>query len=167
MAFCFRREARRRFPHVMVTNAGVIDALCGNLFSCTSWGKVFTCELWGNARFPVGVDLGEDMMTIPPIIVRAKSAVCCPEARYFYRQRKRSLLNGTVTRERFERDLEASKIMVDQLTQYAPDRKRDFEMLKMQYDFGCYRSFRRSGGKLNGRSLLFHLQELNQLPGRR
>ncbi len=130
-------------------------------------GKVFTRELWGDARFPVGVDFGEDMMTVPPVIVKAKSAVCSPDARYFYRQRKRSLLNGTVTRERFEMDLEASKIMVDRLTEYAPDRRRDFEMLKLQYDFGCYRSFRRSGGRLNGQSLLFRLCELNQLPGRR
>lgn len=35
-------------------------------------------------------------------------------------------------------------------------------MLRLLYDFGCYRSFRQSGGRLNGRGLLFHLQELNQ-----
>lgn len=163
----FEAKNRRSRNRIMRTNEEVINALCDNLFSCVSWGKVFTLELWGNARFPVGVDLGEDMQTVPPVIAKAKSAVCCPDARYFYRQRKRSLLNGTVTRERFERDLEASKIMVDRLTECAPDRKRDFEMLKLQYDFGCYNSFRRSGGRLNGRGLLFHLQELNQLPGRR
>lgn len=160
-------RGRRSRNRIMRTNKEVINALCDNLFSCVSWGKVFTRELWGNARFPVGIDLGEDMMTVPPVIVKAKSAVCCPDARYFYRQRKRSLLNGTVTRERFEEDLEASRIMVDRLTECAPDRRRDFEMLKLQYDVGCYNSFLRSGGRLNGRGLLFHLYELNQLPGRR
>lgn len=151
----------------MRTNEEVIDALCKNLFSCVSWGKIFTMELWGDARFPVGVDLGEDMQTVPPVIVRAQSAVCCPDAQYFYRQRKRSLLNGTVTRERFEKDLSASEVMVNRLSECAPNRRRDFEMLKLQYDFGCYNSFRRSGGRLNGRGLLFHLYELNQLPGKR
>lgn len=157
-------KVRCSYNRIMRTNEEVVDALCNNLFSCVSWGKVFDRGLWGDARFPVGIDLGEDMQTVPPVIVRAKAAVCCPDARYFYRQRKRSLLNGTVTQERFEKDLEASKIMVDRLAQYVPDRKHDFEMLKLRYDFGCYKSFQRSGGKLKGRSLLYHLQELKQLP---
>lgn len=42
-------ELKRRFPRLMPTNADVIDALCENLFSCVSWGKIFTRELWGNA----------------------------------------------------------------------------------------------------------------------
>lgn len=82
------------YPHIMRTNREVIDALCDNMFSCVSWGKVFDRTLWGDARFPVGIDLGEDMMTVPEVIAKAKAAVCSPHAIYFYRQRLRSLLHG-------------------------------------------------------------------------
>lgn len=157
-------ELKRRLPRLMPTNADVIDALCENLFSCVSWGKVFTRELWGNARFPVGIDLGEDMQIVPPIIAKAKAAVCCPEARYFYRQRKRSLLNGTVTRDRTIKDFRASGIMVDRLQEYCPERRRDFERLKFQYDIGCFVSYLKSGGGAQRKqSLLFQLQEFRQL----
>lgn len=157
-------ELTRRFPRLMPTNADVINALCENLFSCVSWGKVFTHELWGNARFPVGIDLGEDMQTVPPVISRAKAAVRCPEARYFYRQRKRSLLNGTVTQERTIKDFRASGIMVDRLTEHCPERRRDFERLRFQYDIGCFTSFVKSGGGAQRKqSRLFQLQEFRRL----
>lgn len=157
-------EIKRRFPHAMGTNADVVDALCKNLFACESWGKVFTRELWGNARFPTGIDLGEDMMTVPPVIVRAKAAVYSPKAMYFYRQRKRSLLNGTVTRDRTIKDFWASGIMVDRLTELCPERKQDFERLRFQYDIGCFVSFIKSGGGTPGKqSRLFQLQEFRRL----
>lgn len=158
------QEVKRRIPRHMPTNAEVVTALCGNLFSCVSWGKVFTRELWGNARFPAGIDLGEDMQTVPPVIIRAQSAVCSPEARYFYRQRKRSLLNGTVTRERTIRDFRASGVMVERLAGYCPERRRDFERLKFQYDIGCFTAFVKSDGRTQGKqSLLFQLQEFRRL----
>ena len=158
------QEVKRRLFRHMPTNADVVAALCDNLFSCVSWGKVFTRKLWGNARFPVGIDLGEDMQTVPPVIIKAKSAVCSPEARYFYRQRKRSLLNGTVTRERTISDFRASGVMVERLAGYCPERWRDFEWLKFQYDLGCFASFLKSGGRTQGKqSLLFQLQEFRQL----
>lgn len=47
------QEVKRRFPRRMPTNEDVVSALCGNLFSCVSWGKVISRALWGNARFPV------------------------------------------------------------------------------------------------------------------
>ena len=155
---------KRRFPRRMPTNEDVVSALCWNLFSCVSWGKAFTRELWGNARFPIGIDLGEDMMTVPPVIVRAKSAVCSPEAVYFYRQRKHSLLNGTVTRERTTKDFRASGVMVERLAEHCPERRRDFERLKFQYDIGCFMSYLKSGGGAQGKqSLLFQLQEFRRL----
>lgn len=158
------QDVKRRLPRYMPTNAEVVEALCGNLFSCVSWGKVFTRELWANARFPVGIDLGEDMQTVPPVIIRAKSAVCSPEAKYFYRQRKRSLLNGTVDEERTVKDFRASGTMVERLAEYCPERRRDFERLKFQYDIGCFTAFIKSGGRARGKqSLLFQLQEFRQL----
>lgn len=158
------QEAKCRFPHVMSSNEDVIDALCGNLFSCTSWGKIFTRDLWGNARFPTGIDLSEDMMTVPPVIVRAKAAVYSPKARYFYRQRKRSLLNGTVTRNRTIKYFQASGIMVDRLTEHCPERRQDFERLRFQYDIGCLVSFIKSGGGTPGKqSCLFRLKEFRRL----
>lgn len=155
---------RRSAPRVMVTNTEVVDALCDNLFSCVSWGKVFTRELWGDARFPVGVDLGEDMMTVPPVIVKAKSAVCVPEVAYFYRQRRRSLLHGTVTPERTIKDFQASGIMVDRLAEHCPERRQDFELLRFKYDIGCFASFIKSVGGTQGKqSRLFQLQEFRRL----
>lgn len=157
-------ELKRRFPRLFPTNTDVINAICENLFSCVSWGKVFTRELWGNARFPVGIDLGEDMQTVPPVIAKAKAAVCCPEARYFYRQRKQSLLNGTVTRDRAIKDFQASGIMVDRLAKHCPERRRDFERLRFQYDIGCFAAFINSGGMARGKqSLLFQLQEFRRI----
>ena len=154
---------KRRFPRRMPTNADVVSALCGNFFSCTSWGKIFARELWGNARFPVGIDLGEDMQTVLPVIARAKAAVCCPEARYYYRQRKKSLLNGTVTQERTIKDFRASGIMVDRLAEHCPERRRDFERLRFQYDIGCFTSFIKSGGgEQRKQSRLIQLQEFRR-----
>lgn len=157
-------ELKRSLPRHMPTNAEVVEALCGNLFSCVSWGKVFTRELWGDARFPVGIDLGEDMQTVPPVIIRAKSAVCSPEVKYFYRQRERSLLNGTVTKTRAVKDFRASRVMVERLAEYRPERQRDFERLKLQYDLGCFVSYLRSGGRAQrNQSLLLQLQEFRRL----
>lgn len=158
------QEVKCRFPRRMPTNEDVVSALCGNLFSCVSWGKVISRALWGNARFPVGIDLGEDMQTVPPVIARAKAAVCSPKAVYFYRQRKRSLLNGTVTRERTIGDFRASGVMVERLAEYCPERRQDFERLKFQYDIGCFVSYLKSGGGAQGKqSLLFQLQEFRRL----
>lgn len=148
-------KGRSNINHIMRTNEEVIDAICTNLFSCVSWGKVFTRELWGDARFPVGVDLGEDMMTVPPVIIRAKSAVCVPEARYFYRQRERSLLHGTVSRKRYLKDLAASSAMLDQLCAHSPEKRDGFQMLKLQYDFGCLANYLGTNPeKAHGRSKL-------------
>lgn len=157
-------ELKRRFPRLMPTNADVIDALCENLFSCVSWGKVFSRELWANARFPVGIDLGEDMQIVPSVIAKAKAAVCCPEAKYFYRQRERSLLHGTVTLDRTVKDFRASRIMVDRLAKHCAERQQDFERLKFQYDLGCFASYLQSGGRAQRKqSWLFQLLELRRL----
>ena len=146
-----REKSYQRF---MQNNKMVVDALCGNLFSCVSWGKIFRRSLWAEARFPVGVDLGEDMMTVPAVIVKASSAVSIQEAVYYYRQRRKSLLNGTVSKERLQQDMWASSKMVEQLTAYLPERKEAFEWLKMQYDIGCINSFRKSNPDEPKRSIL-------------
>lgn len=128
----------------MPDNAAVIDALLNNMFSCVSWGKVYSKKLWGDALFPVGIDLGEDMMTVPRVIASAQSAVYVSEAIYYWRQRKKSLLHGTVTQERYENDLKASKIMCQQLREIVPNREYDLFFLKLQYDLCCYSNFRNS-----------------------
>lgn len=130
--------------NTMSDNAAVTDALLNNVFSCVSWGKVYSKKLWGNALFPVGIDLGEDMMTVPRIIASAHSAVYVSEATYYWRQRKKSLLHGTVTQERYEKDLKASGIMCQQLSEVIPGRKSDIYALKLQYDLCCYFNFRSS-----------------------
>lgn len=145
LANLIENRAKNR-PFTMKDNTAVVNALCENLFSCVSWGRVFTRDIWGNARFPVGIDLGEDMMTVPPVIATAKAAVYTPKAVYNWRHRKRSLLHGTVTEERLIKDLIASQKMVERLTELHPNYKECFESLKLQYDIGCVSNYLISKG---------------------
>jgi len=139
-----QKRAKALREPIMSDNAAVVDALLDNFFSCVCWGKVYSKELWGEARFPVGIDLGEDMMTVPRIIASARSAVYVPEAVYYWRQRTKSLLHGTVTQERYDKDLRASEIMCQQLCEIMPDKKNDIYRLKLVYDSCCYANFRQS-----------------------
>lgn len=149
------RVSKKTIPAEMIGNPAVIEGICSNLFSCVSWGKVFTRELWADARFPVGVDLGEDMMTVPAVIAKAENAVYVPEAVYYWRQREKSLLHGTVSRKRYLRDLAASSEMVRQLVSLHPNREDDFLFLKHVYDFGCLSAYLQSNPNARvGKSLL-------------
>ncbi len=150
----------------MPTNKDVVDALCINFFSCVCWGKIYRRTLWGEARFPIGIDLGEDMMTVPQVIVKANSAVSVPSSVYYYRQRERSLLHGTVTRERFFKDVLASREMREQLNEYAPERKSDFNVLKFQYDIGCCVNYIKSNHDKPHGSILFELQKMYEETGK-
>lgn len=144
-------------------NDSVVDAVAVNTFSCVSWCKVFTRRLWGNARFPVGIDLGEDMMTIPLVMVAADNAVVSRNSLYFWRQRKKSLLHGTVSYERYRKDLWASNEMKKSLIEYAPEKEQDFNFLKLQYDIGCYANYRDTQKKStckNTGSKLYQWKEL-------
>lgn len=147
------------FPKKMVSNADVVTEICNNLFSCVSWGKVYSKRLWGEAKFPEKIDLGEDMMTVPAVIVKASGAENVPDAIYFYRQREKSLLHGTVTKERYEKDIAASQEMVRQLTEYAPQHKQKFRSLKFMYDVGCYKNYIGSNPDAEQCSTLFALKE--------
>lgn len=148
-------------PRKMTNNTEVINELCENLFSCVSWGKIYKRSLWGEAKFPIGIDLGEDMMTVPAVIIKASGAGNVPDAVYYYRQREKSLLHGTVTKERYEKDLAASQEMVRQLTEYAPQYKQKFKRLKFQYDFGCYMAYIDSNPNAKQSSILFALKDVS------
>lgn len=149
------RSFRATYHDAMTNNSEVIKALCQNVFSCVCWCKVFKRSLLGYAKFPVGIDLGEDMMTIPRVIVAANTAAVVEGATYYWRQRKKSLLHGTVSFERLVMDLWASTKMVTQLCEYAPMQKKAFESLKFQYDMGCLQNFLLSnpGAKRDGSKL--------------
>lgn len=125
----------------MLNNEAVVRGVCDNVFSCVSWGKVFKRDLWGDAHFPEGIDLGEDMMTVPGVIIKANRAVCAPKAVYYYRLRKKSLLHGTVSKERYMKDLAASSAMLEQLCSHSPENRDDFQFLKFWYDIGCLSSY--------------------------
>ena len=143
-------------PSEMLNNQDVIKAVCNNFFSCVSWGKIFKRELWGDTRFPIGVDLGEDMMTVPTVIIKAGAAIYAQNATYYYRCRRKSLLHGTVSRERYEKDLQASGEMLNRLVKYDPEHKQDFKLLKLMYDIGCYASFVKSNPEeQTGKSKLY------------
>lgn len=155
---------RKKYRY-MRTNEAVIDALSMNFFSCVCWGKIYSRSLWGEARFPIGIDLGEDMMTVPQVIIKAQCAVYVPTAIYFYRQRERSLLHGTVTKERFQKDVVASGKMREQLCEVAPDKATDFSILKLQYDIGCCANYVKSNqGELQS-STLFELNKMYEQTG--
>lgn len=153
--------AKRAPDHAeMLNNEAVIKGVYNNTFSCVSWGKVFKRELWGDARFPVGVDLGEDMMTVPGVIIKANRAVCAPKAIYYYRLRKKSLLHGTVSEERYLKDLAASSAMLEQLCEHSPENRDKFQFLKLQYDVGCLVNYLKTNPeKARGRSKLHILAQ--------
>lgn len=126
---------------VFHSNAAVVDGILDNRIACESWNKLFKRELWGNARYPLDLTLGEDMSTVPGVCARARKAVYNPLAIYFYRQREKSLLHGTVTEKRFHEDLRGSEIMRQQLLAYAPDKEIGIDLLKFYYDMSCYKQF--------------------------
>lgn len=145
----------KNFPHEMANNKEVIDAVCKDVFGCNSWGKVFQRELWGTTRFPP-IDLGEDVAVVPPTVIKASRAVYVPDAKYFYRQRKRSLLHGTVTEKRHRENIHASEAMLQGLAEHAPERTADFLMLKTCYDFEGTIAFLRSNPDVaQGKSKLY------------
>lgn len=144
------------FTFEMMDNDSVVDAVCKDVFGCGCWGKLFQRELWGSTRFPTDIDLGEDSMVVPPVIVRADRAVFVPGAKYFYRQRKKSLLHGTVTAERFRKNVQASRVMLQNLTECVPGRAVDFSLLRFGYDFGCAVNFLQSNpSATRGKSTLY------------
>ena len=148
---------------IIVGNVEIIEAVIENFFSCVCWGKLYTKELWGGARFPEGIDLGEDMMTVPPLLVRANRAAYAGNAVYHWRQRKKSLLNGSVTPERLEMDFRASAEMFRRLVEYAPEHEEGFRGLKRHYDFGCYSSYCETQREPKKRSsLLYKLYDLKE-----
>jgi len=160
---CRKEAAAKGAPDnaEMLDNDAVVRGVYNNIFSCVSWGKVFKRELWGNARFPVGVDLGEDMMTVPSVIIKANRAVCAPEAIYYYRQRKKSLLHGTVSEGRYLKDLAASSAMLEQLCSHSPENRDNFQLLKFSYDVGCFSSYLKTNPeKARGRSKLHILAQV-------
>ena len=151
-------RARQRYKHVMKSNDEVLAAMLHNLFSCVAWGKVYTKALWGCARFPVGIDLGEDMNTIPALIAHAQIAVSVPNEIYYWRQRKKSLLHGTITRERFRKDLIASKEMALQLEEHLTENEAS--SLKLFYDICCLMEYRKSNpGEFKTKSALYIMLE--------
>ena len=132
---------------VMLNNQTIINGICNNLFTCSSWGKMFRRELWGNTRFPAEINLGEDAMTIPAVIARADKAVCVKQAVYFYRQRTKSLSNGTVSYQRFQKNLYATSVMLDRLCAISPENRERFQKLKLRYDIEGLMYFLRSKPK--------------------
>lgn len=52
--------------------------------------------------------------------------------------------------------------MLEQLEQYAPERKRDFALLKLHYDLGCYVNYAKSNpSKQTGGSRLHRWYEVS------
>lgn len=162
----FFRYREKWVAHEMLDNKAVIDAVCKDVFGCNSWGKIFQRQLWGDTRFPP-ISLGEDVVAIPSTIIRANRAVFVPDARYFYRQRGKSLLHGTVTAKRHRENFNASEIMVRNLLEYAPERATDFLLMKLSYDLtGAVNFLKSNPGITRGKSKLYTiLQAAGRLGG--
>lgn len=118
----------------LLNNQEIINALCNGLFSVSSWGKLFRRELWADTRFPMDIDLGEDVETIPVTVARANRAVCASKAVYFYRQRRKSLSHGTVDYLRLQKNFMASSVMLEKLLSLSPENEGCFQRLKFQCD---------------------------------
>lgn len=55
------------------------------------WDKLWRKELWRGISFPLGKTF-EDMCAVPLVFQRAKKTVLLSEAKYFYRQRRESIV---------------------------------------------------------------------------
>ena len=65
-----------------------------------------------------------------------------------------------VTAERLRKNVRASEVMLQSLTEYAPERAEDFSLLRLGYDLGCVVNFFRSNpGIARGKSRLYALMQ--------
>lgn len=141
-------------------NTAVLDAALVNRFSCVAWNKLFSRALWGSERFPEKLSLGEDMAITLDIITNANRAVYVPEAIYYWRQRKKSLLHGSVSFDRLLEDLSGSQMMREKLLKKHPERKDDAESLKKFYDLCCITNFVKTAKQNKGTgSVLYKMLE--------
>ena len=131
-------------PAIYKSKHDILNWIFLGQFNVTAWDKLYRRELWGNARFPIGINLGEDMAIIPAICAGAKRVTRVPEAMYYYRCRKMSLSIGAVTLDRFYQYLEGAEIMRHNLTNREPEMESLISWFKLIYDIGAYKEFLRS-----------------------
>ena len=145
---------------ILNTQDEIIDYITKGTTSLNSWGKVYNRELWKSSRFPVNIDLGEELNTIPNILIKSERAIIENRALYYYRIREKSLLHGTVSEQRLKRTMEQSNIAYANLTALYPEHKRKFAQLKVSNDLCCLLNYETSENSNRPRgSLLSTLSE--------
>ena len=136
----------------------VLSGQCAT--SC--WDKLFKREAWGAARFPIGINLGEDIATVLDICAGAGRAVGVPEAIYYYRVREKSLSRGTVGFQRFREQLRATAIAKQQLLRRSPEEAMQIDQLVTYHNLVAYKELLTStmpsaNAENKGASRLFRL----------
>ena len=127
-----------------------LEAILEYKIDCCSWNKLFKRSLWGNARYPVDLSMGEDAATVLSVCQRAKRVVYVPDAVYYHRVREGSLMNGTVTLERYHELRRGTEIMRQQFLKQAPEKESKINAMKSMYDLlgiACYLNSSKKGEK--------------------
>ena len=73
----------------------------GKVIYDTLWGKVFKREVFTDLRLPIGV-FAEDAMIVPELSKRCNRVFLSMKGRYFYRCTEGSLMNSTLTGEKYK-----------------------------------------------------------------
>ena len=98
------------------------------------WAYVFLRNLWGDYRFPVGVDLVEDVATFPIVAACAKVAVYTTDTVYYYRKRPGSLMSKHLSKERYSKSVQATTQMYNAVQAMFPDNTDTFLAIKLNSD---------------------------------
>ena len=137
------------------------EILCGidSLITGGPWGYVFDRKLWDNIKFPVGIDLAEDVAVIPIVIARCQRAEYIPEAKYYHRIRQNSLLSQPLSEERYIKSLQATSMMYNTSLSEHPENSLPFLKMKISSDLFRFLDYLKTHSDIKG-SRLLHLYQL-------
>lgn len=130
------------------------------------WGYIFNRSLWDGTRFPVDIDLAEDVAVTPGVVANAKIVAYDPRASYFYRKRENSLM-GNVTKDRYISSVRATNMMYTQAVKNNPETLETFMKIKLNSDiFRFLDHIRTTSPHIEGSRLYYMFQLLGEASGR-
>lgn len=154
----YRLQKHNRHSEVFAGNANVIQNI-RHLLTYGCWGSVYHRKLWEGERFPINIDLGEDLAIIPKIIAKADKAVYSNETTYFYRVRENSLLRKPISKDRYINCLKAGNQMFSSCKNIDVQSGNTFTSLKTDSVIEMYARYLASSPDITGSKLL-HLVSL-------
>lgn len=105
-------------------------------FMVSAWGKLYKKDLFEDVFFPVG-KLHEDLGTTYKLILASKKVVFLPEPKYYYRQRKDSIIHEFDDRK-FD-IIELTDEMCDKIVTVFPELKNVTNERRMRARFSLLR----------------------------